>query len=313
MFNLISDIIVLIDNKEVIILLEIRKAYPTDAYSLINIIDVVWKNEFYDYLPNGIIFEMTRNVDKRVKHLTDQIVENNRIFVALEDDVIVGYIFFAKSQSIVYDSAAEIREIYVLPEFQKKGIGTKLFNMAKEEIKKLGYKSLVIYCPWETNGISFFLKMGGEKRDMVTKSVFGYSVIYDIIYLDLFDNIVNRSNDWNDIYLMAQEYLYLLNDINREVAVIKSVSGNLYVGLGILDKVCPIESALSNMYIGKDMYVDKILILNRNCKPVLPCGKCRDLLIGLGQDNALILFDFGDLKTMTMHELNPYYKVEEKV
>ena len=306
-------IINIVNSKGVIIVLEIRKAYPTDAYALVNIMDVVWRSEFYDYLPNGIIFEMSRNLEKRIRHLTDQIIENNRIFVALEDDVPIGYVFYAKAQGVSYEMAAEIREIYILPEFQKKGIGKQLFNKAVEEIKKLGYTSLIIYCPWETNGISFFLKMGGEKKDMVTKSVLGYSVIYDIIYFNLGSVLSNNPSEWNDIYLKAQEHLYLLNSINREVAVISTGKGNMYMGLGIKNRVCPIESALANMHMGEEKEVSKILILNRESKPVLPCGKCRDLLIGLGQEKAEILFDFGSLKTMTMHDLNPYYKDEEKV
>lgn len=294
-------------------MLEIRKAYPTDAYTLINIMDVVWRREFYDFLPNGIIFEMTRNVEKRIMHLKDQIVENNRIFVALVDDVPVGYIFYAKAQNVIYEAAAEIREIYILPEFQKQGIGTKLFERVLDEIRKLGYKSLLLYCPWESRGVDFFLKLGGEKRDLINKSVSGYSVIYDLIYFDLDGEFANNSSEWNEVYLMAQEHLHLLNDINREVAVISSNNGNMYVGLGIKNRVCPIESALSNMYLGGDKKIDKILVLSRESKPVLPCGKCRDLLIGLGQEDALILFDYGTLKTMTMHDLNPYYKDEEKV
>ena len=294
-------------------MLEIRKSYPTDAYALINIMDVVWKNEFYDFLPNGILFEMARNVDKRIMHLKDQIIENNRIFVALEDEIPVGYIFYAKAQGMGYESAAEIREIYILPEFQKKGIGTQLFEKALEEIKKLGYTSLILYCPWESKGINFFLKMGGEKRDLITKSVNGYSVIYDLVCFDFANVKDNNPSEWNDVYLMAQEHLFLLNDINREVAVISTGNGNMYMGLGIKNRVCPIESALANMYMREDKEVSKILILNRESKPVLPCGKCRDLLIGLGQEKAEILFDFGTLQTMTMKELNPYYKDEEKV
>ena len=256
---------------------------------------------------------MTRNVEKRIMHLKDQIVENNRIFVALVDDVPVGYIFYAKAQNVIYEAAAEIREIYILPEFQKQGIGTKLFESVLDEIRKLGYKSLLLYCPWESKGVDFFLKLGGEKRELINKSVSGYSVIYDLIYFDLDGEFANNSSEWNEVYLMAQEHLHLLNDINREVAVISSNNGNMYVGLGIKNRVCPIESALSNMYLGGDKKIDKILVLSRESKPVLPCGKCRDLLIGLGQEDALILFDYGTLKTMTMHELNPYYKDEEKV
>lgn len=294
-------------------MLEIRKAYPTDAYTLINIMDTVWKVEFYDFLPNGIMHEMGRNIEKRIKHLTDQINENNRILVAINDEVPVGYIFYAKAQNVIYESAAEIREIYILPEYQKQGIGKKLFISAIEELKKIGFKSLVLCCPKEANSINFFLKLGGSKKDLLSKSVYGYSVIYDLIYYDLVKTTKTNPREWNDVYRTAQEHLYLLNNINREVAVISTDKGNMYVGLGIKNRVCPIESAIANMHMGQEKTISKILVLSRESKPVLPCGKCRDLLIGLGQANAEILFDYGNLQTMTMHELNPYYKDEEKV
>ena len=294
-------------------MLEIRKSYPSDAYALINIRDIVWKSEFYDFLPSGINNEMAKNLDKRVKHLMDQIAENNRILVALEDGIPVGYVFYAKAQNVVYDASAEIRDIYVLPEFQRKGIGKMLFQKALEELRKLGYSSFVLYCPLESDSDLFFLKMNGVRKEIVTRDISGYSVVHNLFYFELFNSNNSVSNEWNDIYLMAQEHLHLLNNINREVAVISTFSGNMYLGLGIKNKVCPIESALSNMYLGGDNKVSKILIVNRESKPVLPCGRCRDLLINLGQDKALILFDYGTLKTMTMKELNPYYKDEEKV
>lgn len=294
-------------------MLEIRKAYPTDAYTLINIMDIVWKSEFYDFLPNGIMNEMGRNIEKRINHLTDQINENNRIFVAVNDGSPVGYIFYAKAQNVVYESAAEIREIYILPEYQRQGIGEKLFESAIEELKKLGFKTLVLYCPREAKSINFFLKMGGMKKELFSKSVNGYSVIYDLVYYDLAKANSTNPSEWNDVYMKAQEHLYLLNNINREVAVISTDKGNMYLGLGIKNRVCPIESAIANMHMGEERTISKILVLSRESKPVLPCGKCRDLLIGLGQANAEILFDYGNLQTMTMQELNPYYKDEEKV
>lgn len=295
-------------------MLQIRKAYPTDAYHLIHITDLAWKNEFYDILPNGIFQDMNQNVEKRIHHLKEQIEENNRIFVALEDDITIGFIFYAKTHDVAYDTAAEIRSIYVLPDFQRKGVGTKLLQSAIEEIKKLGFHSLVVRCPVDSCGVSFFLHMGGKKKEVVSKVLDGYHLLFDLILIDLeHEHQEFDTNEWNDLYLKAQENLFLLNDLNREIAVLMAGSGNIYLGLGIKNKVCPIESALANMYLGQEKQVSKILILNQRSKPVLPCGKCRDLLIHLGQEKAEILFDMGTLQTMTMKELNPYYKDEEKV
>lgn len=294
-------------------MITIRKAYPTDAYTLIQIQDFVWKKEFYDVLPNGILMEMNKKIEQRVAHLKQQIEENNRIFVALDDDKIIGYVFYARTSNVVYNAAAEIRSIYILPKYQRQGVGTNLMQQVIQEIKKLGFASLIVYCPIPSNCVSFFLKLKGEKRELASQNMHGYHVVCDLIFFDLKNfGKENVGNEWNQIYSKAQENLYLLNNINREVAVIMSNSGKMYIGLGIKNRVCPIESALSNLHIGRETEISKILILDRRSKPVLPCGRCRDLLISLGQHKAEILFDFGNLTTMTMNELNPYYKDEEK-
>ena len=110
-------------------MVEIRKAYQTDAYDLIKIRDLAWKDAYYDILSSDIINSLSKNTDADVRHLQDQIVENNRILVAVDNGKIVGFVFYAKTFGEKYDNA-EIREIYVLPEFQKRGIGKRLFNEA---------------------------------------------------------------------------------------------------------------------------------------------------------------------------------------
>lgn len=294
-------------------MIEIRKAYPIDAYTLINIKDNVWKNEFYDILPNGIINDMNKNIEKRIEHLIDQINENNRVLVALVDDKIVGYVFYAKALNEDYDLTAEIRELYILPEYQRKNIGTSLFENVVDELKKLGYNSIVLNLPINSRSVLFFLKLGFLKKDVCIKLINGYRIRCDLMYYEFENTSREFTNEWNDIYVKAEENLYLLNNINREIAVISTDSGNMYIGLGIKRRVCPLEVAVANMYASSDKNISKIIILNKESKPVLPCGRCRDLLIGLGEEKALILFDYGSLKTITMKELNPYYKDEEKV
>ena len=294
-------------------MIEIRKAYPTDAYVLVQIRDEAWKREYYDILTSDIIHNKDRNVNENIRHLQDQITENNRIIVALDGDKIVGFVFYAKVQGDYYDNA-EIREIYVVPEYQRKGIGRKLFDEAVKELKKLKYNSFIVSCPIHNKSMEFFIHLGGIKKGNHTEKMYGHSFTCEIIYFDIASNETNQitDNDWNQLYIKAQEQLHRLNQFNKEVAVLLSDSGHYYFGIGIGDKVCPIEGALSSMYLSDDRKISKILIMDQKSNLVLPCGKCRDLLIRLGEDNALILFDYGSLKTMTMRELNPYYKDSEK-
>ena len=143
-------------------MIEIRKAYPIDAYTLINIKDNVWKNEFYDILPNGIINDMNKNVEKRIEHLIDQINENNRVLVALVDDKIVGYIFYAKALNEDNDLTAVIREIYILPEYHKSGYGKYLVKKALHELHKLGYNNAIIGCLSKNPSNEFYKHIGGK-------------------------------------------------------------------------------------------------------------------------------------------------------
>ena len=118
-------------------MIEIRKAYPTDAYDLVKIRDLAWKNDYYDVLSNEIIYDKSKNVEVSVRHLQDQINENNRIFVAVDNGVIVGFVFYAKTHGTDYNNA-EIREIYVLPDYQKRGIGRQLFEHAVQALGQEG-------------------------------------------------------------------------------------------------------------------------------------------------------------------------------
>ena len=77
---------------------------------------------------------------------TDDIIDK-RVFVAKEDDAIIGYIFEKDGISKNYNSIMQdgekyfgIEEIYVIPPKRSLGIGKILMDLAKETAKKDGYK-----------------------------------------------------------------------------------------------------------------------------------------------------------------------------
>lgn len=69
-------------------------------------------------------------------------IEGNRVFIALDNDEIVGYLFGHKAitekETSIYrcsEEYFELEELYVVPQYRNKGIGRKLFGYVEELIK----------------------------------------------------------------------------------------------------------------------------------------------------------------------------------
>lgn len=86
--------------------------------------------------------------------LVDALRNNSKVFipelsiVAVKNNKIVGHILFTKIK--IKDKKENLNEslalapIAIIPEFQKKGIGTKLIKKGLEVAKDLGFKSVIV-------------------------------------------------------------------------------------------------------------------------------------------------------------------------
>ncbi len=68
-------------------------------------------------------------------------IEGNRIFLAVEDNMVIGYLLghkeITEKTTSVYQAGTkyfEIEELYVKPAFRSRGIGKRLFQYAEREV-----------------------------------------------------------------------------------------------------------------------------------------------------------------------------------
>ena len=110
-----------------------------------------------EYLENMNEDKMAINWKESIKK------EESMIYVYKDDNEILGVIRFGKAEDTSLKNVGEVLVLYIKPEEKRKGIGTKLFTFAKNELIKQGYKEMVIWClKGNMQGINFYKKMGGK-------------------------------------------------------------------------------------------------------------------------------------------------------
>ncbi|MDR2026759.1 MAG: N-acetyltransferase [Prevotellaceae bacterium] len=110
-------------------------------------------------------------------------------FVALYDNKIAGNIVYAKAK--VKDNGKEhtvltFGPVSVLPEYQNRGIGSKLINHTVKLSKEMGYKAIIIYGYPE-----YYKKFGftASKEKEITNSEKKYPAA--LLVLELYPNALN--------------------------------------------------------------------------------------------------------------------------
>src|SRR5690606_2343259 len=84
------------------------------------------------------------------------------VLVVEIDGEVVGYATLGRNRARELSQQGEIYEIYILPEFQGIGLGTRLFAAARNKLAARGLKGLVVWVLEDnTNALQFYEGAGG--------------------------------------------------------------------------------------------------------------------------------------------------------
>lgn len=163
---------------------KIRLATIEDCEKLAKLKRDVWETTYRGIYPD----EKLDNYDYEKNKMSFMDVVNNpevELYVACDEDKIIGYIDFGVPFRPFKDYKQEIGLFYILKEYQRKGLGRKLFNLAYERMKNNGYKEFFISCnKYNTPAQRFYERMGGEivhvDEDEENKSIPQIKYLYKI-------------------------------------------------------------------------------------------------------------------------------------
>jgi len=139
-----------------------RKAVAEDAPAVARVHVESWHKSFAGIVPQEFLNNLT--VEKREQAFRQRFDETNyKMFVAeTVKNGIVGFADFGAARESDFGFEAELYAIYLLREFQGKGIGENLFRLCQKEMIADNFDSMYLMALAVSPYKSFYEKMGGK-------------------------------------------------------------------------------------------------------------------------------------------------------
>ena len=100
-----------------------------------------------------------------------ELIHRHKVFVLTEGDIIGVLVLIETEQSLLLDNVA------VHPDYQGRGLGRKLIELAAAEALRLGFSSIILYTNVQmTENINLYKKLGFVETER--KQEKGYERVY---------------------------------------------------------------------------------------------------------------------------------------
>ena len=109
--------------------------------------------------------ELARIISRRGPRWWDRAIRRGTAILVLEvGGAICGYATFGPNRARNLVQKGEVYEMYVKPEYQGVGLGTRLFLTARRELVRFGFDSVVVWALADNdNACRFYRNAGGRK------------------------------------------------------------------------------------------------------------------------------------------------------
>lgn len=163
-----------------------RKATISDAYGIEYVAAHSWKETYKGYMPDEYLENRIHTIEQKIERATNLLKNTNTYYVAEVNNKVVGILHYKESQNDNYKDYGYLESIYVLKDYQGKGIGKELFKIAIKGLIDMGYNKMYLECLQGNDTINFYKKYGGKVINTVDFPIKDFTVKADIVeFIDI--------------------------------------------------------------------------------------------------------------------------------
>jgi ribosomal protein S18 acetylase RimI-like enzyme len=140
---------------------DIRKAEPRDADAIADVHHEAWRGAYAGIIPHRALNAM---INRRGRDWWAQAIRRAASVLVVEvGGNVAGYATLGRNRARELPQQGEIYELYLRPECQGIGLGSRLFAAAREKLASHGLKGLVVWALEEnSNAVAFYAGAGGR-------------------------------------------------------------------------------------------------------------------------------------------------------
>lgn len=189
--------------------IKIRKVTQTDATKWFKFVNKVWRSAYINIFPKEVFLEKEKSIEEKEKNFNKKICNDNRniALVAEYKGKIVGIMCGSINSNYEHFNLeyADLIGLYIEPDFQKKGIGSKFKEMFEECARKNGASKYVIGVLKDNQKARTIYEKWGGKLSAYEEDIYKLGVAYkEVFYIyDLFDDIKYKNKNFNFAYRVS--------------------------------------------------------------------------------------------------------------
>ncbi|MBB5753105.1 GNAT family N-acetyltransferase [Prosthecomicrobium pneumaticum] len=142
--------------------IEVRRAEKADAGAISEVHDTAWRHAYEGMIPAR---ELARMIARRGAAWWERAIRRGTGMLVLDvGGTVAGYVTFGPNRARNLVQRGEVYELYLRPEYQGVGLGTRLFLAARRELLRHGFDSAVVWALADNDGACRFYRNAGGRR-----------------------------------------------------------------------------------------------------------------------------------------------------